>query len=187
MLHTNFHGHRPFGSREDDFFRFYHIWAWQPTWSSDIDHLIKLSFLHPMEAAHKIWLQSVKQFLRKKKWKCWIWVTLDQGQWMTLTFDIHIGSLTHLVICIYQLWCSRPTSAVLCPWARHFTPRKYWLITQEAMAPSRHDWKIVDWDVKPQHNQPTNFDIIDYNNFWKNPLFDLFPMQKHKGPNLTFL
>ena len=49
----------------------------------------------------------------------------------------------------------RPTAAVLCPWARHFTPRKYWLITQEAMAPSRHDWKIVDWDVKPQHNQPT--------------------------------
>ena len=48
------------------------------------------------------------------------------------------------------------TAAVLCPWARHFTPRKYWLITQEAMAPSRHDWKIVDWDVKPQHNQPTN-------------------------------
>ena len=48
---------------------------------------------------------------------------------------------------------SRPTAAVLCPWARHFTPWKYWLITQEAMAPSRHDWKIVDWDVKPQHNQ----------------------------------
>ena len=22
--------------------------------------------------------------------------------------------------------------------------------------PSRHDWKIVDWDVKPQHNQPTS-------------------------------
>ena len=21
------------------------------------------------------------------------------------------------------------------------------------MAPSRHDWKIVDWDVKPQHKQ----------------------------------
>ena len=52
-----------------------------------------------------------------------------------------------------RLCCS--TAAVLCPWARHFTPRKYWLITQEAMAPSRHDWKIVDWDVKPQHNQPT--------------------------------
>ena len=50
---------------------------------------------------------------------------------------------------------SRPTAAVLCPWARHFTPRKYWLITQEAMAPSWYDWKIVGWDVKPQHNQPT--------------------------------
>ena len=34
---------------------------------------------------------------------------------------------------------SRPTAAVLCPWARHFTPRKYWLITQEAMAPSQYD------------------------------------------------
>ena len=42
---------------------------------------------------------------------------------------------------------------MLCPWARHFTPRKYWLITQEAVAPSRHDWKIVDWDVKPQHKK----------------------------------
>ena len=49
---------------------------------------------------------------------------------------------------------SKPTAAVLCPWARHFNPRKYWLLTQEAMAPSRYDWKIVDWDVKPQHNQP---------------------------------
>ena len=55
---------------------------------------------------------------------------------------------------------SRPTAAVLCPWARHFTPRKYWLITQEAMAPSRYDWKIVDWDVKPQHNQPTLFSLL---------------------------
>ena len=46
---------------------------------------------------------------------------------------------------------SKPTTAVLCPWARHFTPRKYWLITQEAVAPFWHDWKIVDWDDKPQH------------------------------------
>ena len=27
------------------------------------------------------------------------------------------------------------------------------------MAPSRHDWKIVDRDVKPQHNQPTIFSV----------------------------
>ena len=54
---------------------------------------------------------------------------------------------------------SKPTAAVLCPWARHFTPQKYWLITQEAVAPSRHDWKIVDWDVKPQHKQTTCVEI----------------------------
>ena len=46
-----------------------------------------------------------------------------------------------------EVGVSRPIAAVLCPWARHFTPRKYWLITQEAVAPSRHDWKIADWDV----------------------------------------
>ena len=51
----------------------------------------------------------------------------------------------------WEVGGSKPTAAVLCPWARHFTPQKYWLITQEAVAPSRHDWKIVDWDVKPQH------------------------------------
>ena len=58
---------------------------------------------------------------------------------------------------------SRPTAAVLCPWARHFTPRKYWLLTQEAMAPSRHDWKIVDWNVKPQHNQPLDVSWVGRN------------------------
>ena len=57
---------------------------------------------------------------------------------------------------------SKPTTAVLCPWARHFTPQKYWLLTQEAMAPSRYDWKIVDWDVKPQHNQPTMPEFVLY-------------------------
>ena len=34
------------------------------------------------------------------------------------------------------------------------------------MAPSRYDWKIVDWDVKPQHNQPTkrffDYEICDF-------------------------
>ena len=55
---------------------------------------------------------------------------------------------------------SIPTAAVLCPWARHFTPRKYWLITQEAVAPSRHDWKIVDWDVKPQHKHKQKLIVL---------------------------
>ena len=46
-------------------------------------------------------------FSGKEDWKCWIWVALDKGQWMTLTFDIHIGPCTHLVNCINQLWHHR--------------------------------------------------------------------------------
>ena len=46
-------------------------------------------------------------FSGKEVWKCWHWVTLDQGHWMTLTFDIHICSCTHLVNFIYQLWHHR--------------------------------------------------------------------------------
>ena len=64
---------------------------------------------------------------------------------------VSISEITSLLLASAR--GSKPTATVLCPWARHFTPQKYWLITQEAMAPSRHDWKIVDWDVKPQHNQ----------------------------------
>ena len=72
MQHTKFDGHRPFGSREDDFFSyffFYHIWAWRPSWSCDLDHLIKILFPHLMEATHKIWIQSAKQFLRERNLK----------------------------------------------------------------------------------------------------------------------
>ena len=39
------------------------------------------------------------------------------------------------------------------------------------MAPSWHDWKIVDWDVKPQHNQPTTEN-------WPNPKNLLVFMKK---------
>ena len=28
------------------------------------------------------------------------------------------------------------------------------------MAPSRHDLKIVDWDVKPQHKQTKHFSML---------------------------
>ena len=63
------------------------------------------------------------------------------------------GSVVECRTPVREVGGSKPTAAVLCPWARHFTPRKYWIISQEAVAPSRHDWKIVDWDVKPQHKQ----------------------------------
>ena len=53
MLHTKFRGNRPAGSVED-LKRFYHIWAWRPSWSCDPDALNKLSFPLPKEASHKI-------------------------------------------------------------------------------------------------------------------------------------
>ena len=69
----------------------------------------------------------------------------------------HGGSVVECRTQEREVGGSKPTADVLCPWGRHFTPRKYWLITQEAVAPSRHDWKIVDRDVKPQHIQNKNF------------------------------
>ena len=41
-----------------------------------------------------------------------------------------------------------PTTAVKCPWARHFNLPKVLVYTQEAVALSQNDWKIVDRDVK---------------------------------------
>ena len=58
MLRTKFQGHQPFGSLEEDFKGFYHLWAWRPSWSCDLNYLNKLSFPYSKEAPHKIWLQS---------------------------------------------------------------------------------------------------------------------------------
>ena len=55
MLHTKFHKNWPAGSGEEDFLKgFYHIWAWWPSWSCDLDFAIKLSSPLPMDAPHKI-------------------------------------------------------------------------------------------------------------------------------------
>ena len=40
------------------------------------------------------------------------------------------------------------------------------------MAPSQHDWKIVDWDVKPQHNQPTSSEVPVYSGVSKQQIFE---------------
>ena len=88
---------------------------------------------------------------------------------------------------------SKPTATMLCPWARHFTPRKYWLITQEAVAPSRHDWKIVDWDVKPQHNQPTHQrselsnTILCIFSGWDQRIGEGIPIPDSLGEEATFI
>ena len=60
MLHTKFRENRPAGSGEGRFLKsFYHIWAWRPSWSCDLDAANKLSFPLPKEASHKIGGQAV--------------------------------------------------------------------------------------------------------------------------------
>ena len=72
--------------------------------------LTKLSFPDPMEAPHKIWFQSAMQFLRKRNLKMLNLSDLgprsmnDLDIWysyMTLTFDIHISSCSHL--CFWKI------------------------------------------------------------------------------------
>ena len=53
MLHAKFQDPRTSGSGED-FKCFYHIWAWWPSWSGDLDHLYKLSFPFPRRLQIKL-------------------------------------------------------------------------------------------------------------------------------------
>ena len=72
---------------------FYHIWAWQPSWSSDQDAVNKLSFPLPKEAPHKIWLWSARRFQRRRCLKLWTTTDndgqTDAGPWVyyKLTFE----------------------------------------------------------------------------------------------------
>ena len=65
MLHTKFQGHRSIGSGEEDFLRFYHIWAWLPCWSCDPTHLYKFSFLFSLKLSYEFWFQIAQLFLLK--------------------------------------------------------------------------------------------------------------------------
>ena len=69
MLHTNFEGHLPFGSREEDVLSFLPYMGMAATMVLDLDYLNQLSFSHPMIAPHDIWLESAQQFLRKRSLK----------------------------------------------------------------------------------------------------------------------
>ena len=62
MLHSEFQGDLPFGS-EEGFLRF--LWAWQLSWSCDLDHLNKLSFPHPRRLHMKVDFDWPSGFLGK--------------------------------------------------------------------------------------------------------------------------
>ena len=73
-----------------------------------LNHLYKFSFLFPLKFSYELWFQIALLFLGKKtSFNFEIWVTFDQGQRMTLTFDTHSTSLTHLAKCFKQLWDPR--------------------------------------------------------------------------------
>ena len=57
------------GSGEEDFERFYHIWAWRPSWSMDRNHFSKLWFSQPKEAPHKIWATLAQRLQRRSRLK----------------------------------------------------------------------------------------------------------------------
>ena len=108
MLHTVFQGHESISSREENLFlKFFHIWAWQPSWSCDPFHLYKFSFPFSHKLSYELWFQTTQLFLRKTSFNFEIRVIFDQGQRMTLTSDTHSTSLTYLVECFKQLWDQR--------------------------------------------------------------------------------
>ena len=44
---------------------FYHIWAWQPSWSCELDNLYIQYIPYSIDASHKIWLWIAKRFQRR--------------------------------------------------------------------------------------------------------------------------
>ena len=103
-----------------------------PSWESSL-HLIHHTYLHELYSNFLIWASS---FIL---WFHIMWMTYI-GSWMTTcmgkscSFGLPCVPFVNYVFSYFPfgfVWGSRPTAAVLCPWARHFTPRKYWLITQE--------------------------------------------------------
>ena len=79
MLHTKFQGYQSIGSGEEDFYSFYHIWAWWPCWLCDPTHLYKFSFLFSLKLSYEFWSKN------------------------DLDFDTHSTSLTHLAERLNQL------------------------------------------------------------------------------------
>ena len=61
----------------------------------------------------------------------------------------------------------------------------YWLITQEAVAPSRHDWKIVDWDIKPQHKPKPNLTEVSEQPRGGTPAFNVKAICDQRHTNIS--
>ena len=61
---------------------FYHIWAWRPSWSCDLDFLYTHWFPLPINASYRIWLWLAKRFQRRRSLKLWTdRRRTDAGSW----------------------------------------------------------------------------------------------------------
>ena len=59
---------------------FYHIWAWRPSWSCDLDFLYTHWFPLPIDASYKIWLWLARRFQRRRYLKLWTDGQTDDGR-----------------------------------------------------------------------------------------------------------
>ena len=66
--------------------------------------LYKFSFPFSLKLPYELCFQITQLFLRKTSFNFEIWVAFCQGQRMTLTFDTHSTSLSHLVEWFKHLW-----------------------------------------------------------------------------------
>ena len=104
MLHTKFQGHGSIGSGVEDFLRFLPYMGMAAMLVMWPTHLYKFLFLFTLKLSNGLWFQIAQLFLRKTSFDFEIWVTFDQGQRTTLTFDTHSTSLALLAKCFKQLW-----------------------------------------------------------------------------------
>ena len=105
MLHINFQGNLSFGSTEEEFFMFLPYLGMADIlviWTGPFEQIFVPQF--PWKIHMKFCFNQPSCFSGKALSKCWIQVTLVQGQWMTLTFDIHTGSCTQLTASTNSFW-----------------------------------------------------------------------------------
>ena len=172
MLYTKFQGHRPLGSKEEDllsFLPYMGMVIWHGTFEQIfIPHI-------PLRRHTKFGFNRPSGFWAEEVWKCWVWVTLDEAQWMTMTFDIHKGSCTHLVDWIYQLWYLRLNSLLV----HYFTSFSYKCI-RDQIWPCR---KIGKDQGQPRVITWTTFVILEHRLFGSREDYFLkvFIIYRHGG------
>ena len=103
MLYSKFKGHWLLDSEGGD------MWMFLPYMGLEAILIMwpgifkQISSQHIMKASYEIWLQTALRLVGKEVWQWWIWVTLDKGQWMTLTLRCHKSSFTYLFDFLYQI------------------------------------------------------------------------------------